>query len=203
MTTHSTLLRGKPEREALHEQRVVVSGVTWEQYVGMRELLDDHPGIRMTYLNGVLEIMSPSPEHERSKKMIARLIETYAVEKRIRLDGYGSTTFKKQAQERGAEPDECYVLGPLKDVPDIAIEVVLTSGGIDKLAVYAGLGVPEVWFFENGHFSVFRLADDGYASIPKSSFLPELDLDRLTHFIDCDDQTEAIVAYRDSLRGAE
>lgn len=199
MATHSTPSARTAATRAAGEQRIVVDGVSWDQYVAIRELLDDHPGLRMTYLEGALEIMSPSPEHERAKTMIARLIEAYAMDKRLRLNGYGSTTFKKEARERGAEPDECYVLGPLKEVPDIAIEVVLTSGGIDKLAVYAGLGVPEVWFFENGRFALYRLADDGYARIDKSSFLPELDLELLTRFVAAEDQTEAVLAYRDAL----
>ena len=181
------------------DQRVVVYGVTWDQYVTIRGALDDHPGLRMTFLEGALEIMSPSPEHERRKTLIARLIETFAIEKRISLNGYGSTTFRKQARERGAEPDECYVLGPLKDVPDVAIEVVLTSGGIDKLEVYAGLGVPEVWFFEGGRFVLFRLDAGKYGEIARSTFLPELDHELLASFVDREDQTEAILAYRSAL----
>lgn len=181
------------------DQRVIVHGVTWDQYVTIRGALDDHPGLRMTFLEGALEIMSPSPEHERRKTVIARLVETYAIEKRISLNGYGSTTFRKEARERGAEPDECYVLGPLKDVPDIAIEVVLTSGGVDKLAVYAGLGVPEVWFFEDQAFALFRLDGGEYRKITRSSFLPDLDLALLATFVDRQDQTEAILAYRATL----
>jgi Uma2 family endonuclease len=57
-------------------------------------------------------------------------------------------TFRKPAKERGLEPDECYVLQTLRDVPDIAIEVAYRHGVIDKLHVYAGLGVKEVWLWE-------------------------------------------------------
>jgi Uma2 family endonuclease len=123
------------------------------------------------------------------------------VEKRIALNGYGSTTFKKQAAERGAEPDECYVLGePLGEVPHFAIEVVLTSGGIDKLAVYCGLGVPEVWFFHKGRFHLYELTDHGYEPIARSRFVPDLDVEALATFVERDDQTAAVIAYRDSLR---
>lgn len=180
--------------------RLLIHGVSWGRYVLIRELLDDHPGLRMTYLEGTLEIMSPSPEHEREKTLIARLIEAWALVRRVPLNGYGSTTFRKEAKERGAEPDECYVLGsPLVEVPDIAIEVVLTSGGIDKLAVYQGLGVPEVWFYRKGGFSLHRLEAGGYVAIARSRFLPDLDLELLTRFIDGDDQTAAVRAYLDAL----
>jgi len=186
------------------DQRVVINGVSWGRYVAIRELLEDHSGLRLTYLEGVLEITSPSSEHERRKKLIARLVETYAVEKRVPLNGYGSTTFRKEAKERGLEPDECYVLGAViddaKEVPDIAIEVVLTSGGIDKLSVYRGLRVPEVWFFENRAFSLFRLGAESYEPVSRSTFLPDLDLALLASFVDREDQTAAVLSYRDTIR---
>src|SRR5205807_10387866 len=130
------------------------------KYLTLREALDDIAGLRMTYLEGALEIMSPSWQHEAIKSTFGRLIELYALERDIDLRAFGSTTYKKQAKERGLEPDECYHFGRRKAVPDIAFEVVLTSGGIDKLAVYQGLGVREVWFWMNGRFALFQLGDD-------------------------------------------
>ncbi|MEM9276765.1 MAG: Uma2 family endonuclease [Cyanobacteria bacterium P01_F01_bin.143] len=132
------------------EEKITLYNVTWEDYNSLVNLsMDKFPGLRMTFLEGTLEIMGTSSEHERLKKIIARLLEMYAVEKRITLNGYGNTTFRKEAKQRGLEPDECYCLGELRDVPYIAIEVAITSGGIDKLSVYQGLGVPEVWFWQN------------------------------------------------------
>ena len=150
------------------EQRVILYDVTWEQYVQLSDMfVDEFP--RMTYLEGTLEIsMTTSPEHERLKKIIARLIETYAVERLINLNGYGSATFRREAVRRGAEPDECYCLGTLAEIPDIAIEIALTSGGIDKLEVYRGLQVPEVWFWANNQFSVYHLRESGYELISRS-----------------------------------
>ncbi len=180
---------------------VVLHGVPWERYEALVELLgDDYPALRLTYLEGTLQIMTTSPEPERWKKTIARLIELWALERNVRLNGYGAATFRKKAKERGLEPDECYVLGDLVDVPDIAIEVVRTSGGIDKLEVYAGLGVPEVWFWEGGGLSVYRLGDDGYEQRDRSVLLPDLDLRELASFVDSPDQSEAVRAYRDVLR---
>ncbi len=180
--------------------RLVIHGVSWDRYVAIRELLEGNAGLRMTYLEGTLEIMSPSSEHEREKTLIARLVEAWAVARRVDLNGYGSATFRKEAKARGAEPDECYVVGALKEVPDIAIEVVLTSGGIDKLAVYAGLEVPEVWFFRRGAFALHRLGAQGYERIERSVVLPELDLDNLARFVGHDGQTAAVLAYLETLR---
>jgi Uma2 family endonuclease len=182
------------------EQRLILNNVSWEQYETLRATLDDIPGLRMTYLEGTLEIMSPSPEHEIDKTTIGRLIELYALETDIDLTGYGSTTFRKQAKARGLEPDECYCFGQLKEVPDIAIEVVLSSGGIDKLSVYKGLGIPEVWFWQNNQFAVYRLRQEGYELINRSEFLPELDLSVLAKYVKMPSQTQAVKAYRDTLR---
>jgi Uma2 family endonuclease len=89
----------------------------------------------MTYLEGALEIMSPSRLHENIKTRIARLLELFALERDIRLQGYGSMTLRHEPKGRGLEPGECYVLGPpqTEGFPDLAIEVSVTSGGIDKL----------------------------------------------------------------------
>jgi Uma2 family endonuclease len=116
------------------EQRLILSDITWEQYVNFIDsFVDEYPSLRVTYLEGILEIMSTSGEHERLKTIIARLLEMYLVEKNIDLNGYGSTTFRDKLALRGLEPDECYCFGELKVVLDIAIEIVISSGGINKL----------------------------------------------------------------------
>jgi Uma2 family endonuclease len=180
--------------------RVVLHNVSWQRYDALVTLLgDDYPALRLTYLEGTLEIMTTSPYHERLKKMIARLLEMWAVERNVPLNGYGAATFRKEAAERGLEPDECYVLGELVDMPDLAIEVVHTHGGIDKLDVYAGLGVREVWFWEEARFGVHVLEDGRYREVAASALLPALDLDELASFVTRSDQTEAVRAYRDVL----
>jgi Uma2 family endonuclease len=169
-------------------------------YLSLREA-DDSPGLRMTYDRGNLELMSPSPEHEDLKTTLARLIEVYAIERDVPLYGYGSTTFRRQTKEQGLEPDECYCLGgKLREVPDFALEVVLTSGGLEKLPIYAGLGVPEVWFWEDEAFHVHALREGGYEEIPGSAILPGLDLAVVARFARTRDQHQAAKAFRDWLR---
>src|SRR5580704_12864602 len=153
--------RAVPPSSLQGEQRFLMHGVPWKTYVLLREALDV-PGLRMTYFKGALELMSPSPEHERIKKMIARLVEMYAVEADTPLYAYGSTTFRRELKERGLEPDECYCVGAdLERYPDIAIEVVVTSGGIEKLPIYEGLEVAEVWFWadEARAFQLYALGE--------------------------------------------
>jgi len=182
------------------DQLVVMNGVDWRTYGALRELIDS-PGIRMTYLNGALEIMSPSRRHEHEKTTIARMIEVFALERDFPLRGYGSTTFRQEARERGLEPDECYCVGhELGDVPDIALEIVVTTGGIDKLEVYRGLGVPEVWIFKDGRFMLFGLQGDAYQPIAGSALVPALDFGAIEELVKIDDQHAAVKAFRDRLR---
>ncbi|XXT20408.1 Uma2 family endonuclease [Sorangium sp. So ce429] len=182
------------------EQRFVLHGVPWQTYVRLRDELDT-PGLRMTFCEGTLELMRPSIDHEATKTLIARLIEIFALERDVPLYGYGSTTFRREAKARGLEPDECYCVGEaLKEFPDIAIEVVLTSGGIDKLSVYSGLGIREVWLWERGTFQIHALRGEEYEAIAASELLPDLDLVALARFVRWPDQHEAVKAFRSWLR---
>lgn len=185
--------------ESADDQRFLLSGITWEQYEALRDLLDQS-GLRMTYLEGLLELFMPSEKHERIKKTLARLLEQYATEKNIRLYGYGSSTYRKQAKQRGLEPDECYYLDTKKEVPDIAIEVVVTSGLVDKLAVYQGLGVTEVWIWQDDQLKIHHLKQSGYEQLTTSELLPDLDLVLLTPCIAIADQHDAITTFRDALK---
>jgi len=188
--------------EPATEQRIILYEVSWEQYEQLSDMfVEEFP--RMTYWEGTLEIiMTTSPEHERIKKSIARLIETYAVERLINLNGYGNATFRRELVRRGAQADECYCLGLLAEVPDIVIEIALTSGGVDKLDVYRGLQVPEVWFWANDQFYLYRLRESGYELISSSEFLPELDFSVLSQYVGYVNQTEAVIAYRTVLQTA-
>lgn len=174
------------------DQRVRLYGVGWAEYEALCAMRGDGSVPRITYLEGTVELISPSLDHEYIKKNLARLVEAWAVRERIRVTGLGSWTVKKAEAERGAEPDECYVLGDRRDRPDLAIEVVITSGGIDKLAVYRGLDVPEVWFWEGGKLSVWVLGAHGYAQVDTSALLPTLDLLKLARCATIPDQLDAI-----------
>ena len=126
-------------------------------------------------------------------------------ERDIDLRGFGGATFRREANERGLEPDECYKLGKLEEdgVPDIAIEVVVTSALVDKMAVYAGLGVLEVWLWrpQSGSIVVHRLAGDHYRENARSGVLADLDLAQLSRFVrPGESQTQLAKAYQAELR---
>jgi len=190
--------------ETSHDQRIVLHGVSWSQYEMLLAIRGDGAGVRMTYLEGELELMSPSVDHEGIKTTIGRLVEAYAEELGLSLNGYGSWTVRSAPRERGIEPDECYVLGTHRsETPDLAIEVIWSSWCIDKLEVYRGLGVREVWLWREGRIEVLALKDEHYARIQRSELLPGLDLERLAGHAQEPDQTQAVRAFRAWLRAGQ
>ena len=160
--------------------------------------------MRAAYLDGELELTSPARPHEHWKKLTARLIEAFGDARGLQLNAFGSETHKKKARRAGLEPDESYVVGPEKPIPDLALEVVYRSGGIDKLEIYRRLGVPEVWFWIDSRLHVYRLARDGsvYRRIRRSRALRGIDLalvERLVATSDRSHQSDAVRAFRQSL----
>ena len=181
--------------------------IPWNQYDSLCVARENTAGPRMAYLDGALEIMSPSPRHEYEKKLIARLVEAYAEEGGLSLNGFGSTTYRRKVKEAGLEPDECYCIGPAKKFPDLAIEVFHTSGGVDKLEIYRRLRVSEVWIWASDRFWIYVLDPRPrkapvYELREQSAVLPRLDLAEITRIVAATDeshQTEAVRAYRRTL----
>lgn len=177
------------------DQRVFLHGVPWSHFEAILALRGDAPVPRMAYHAGVLELMTPSRNHESIKKTLARLIELYALRTGARLAGYGGWTLRSAPKAVAIEPDECYILGDprLKEVPDLAIEVVWTSGGLEKLELYRGLGVAEVWQWRDGAIAIFSLQDDRYVREQRSRWFPDLDMALVARLAGHEDQHEAVL----------
>jgi len=181
----------------------VLRHIPWSLYCALREATEGQR-LRLTYLDGALEIMAPSELHEESAKLLARLLETWAVEHDVDLRGYKSTTWRSEVKTAGAEADECYTLGPLTPggMPDVVIEVTVTRSEL-KLATYARLGVREVWQWSPSvaRVVVRELQDGQYRerSDSRSGVLPDLDLSRLASFVlPGNNQTRLVRAYRET-----
>ncbi|PIG94560.1 Uma2 family endonuclease [Gloeocapsopsis sp. IPPAS B-1203] len=194
------LLEAKIKKVDSEDQILILNGVTWQQYEAFLDIIGDNfPGLHITYLEGTLQFMSPGRKHEFTKKIIANLLEAYLQETRIRYYPLGSTTFRKAAVARGIEPDECYCIGSDKEFPDLAIEVVVTSGGVDSLKVYQGLGVSEVWFWED-ELLLYQLQGEMYVPITTSNLLPNLDIKLLVSYIKSSETSDAVWQFREKLR---
>ena len=181
---------------------VVLHNLTWADYQRHLETRGERSTPRFAFLDGVLEIMSPSLTHETLKSLIGRLVEVWCLEKDIEFRTCGSWTIEKKEVHRGVEPDECYVFGNRADPerPDLAIEVVWTSGGINRLDIYRLLNVREVWFWQRGRIAVHALRGERYEEVAASEVVPGIDLAELTRFLDRPMTSQAIREYRASLQ---
>ncbi|MBD2299808.1 Uma2 family endonuclease [Nostoc sp. FACHB-87] len=198
------------------EEKFISSGVSWDSYESLLAKLENNSHYRVNYLDGILEIVSPSIRHEKIKTNLGMLLERFFYSKRIRFVPMGSSTFKNKARKAGAEPDECYCIGEEKKVPDLAIEVVLTSGSVSKLEIYRRLGVAEVWFWERNQFKLYHLRDNsqeeqatvypetyGYEPLSQSEILPELDISLLEQCLTISDSIQAIDEFEQGLKAAD
>jgi Uma2 family endonuclease len=174
-----------------------VARVDWDGYGKILEAMAPNR-IRITYDQGWLELMSPTPEHERLKSQLSRVLEALFLAFDVDFLNGGSTTFKSQLIDRGFEPDECYWLTNLDKVadvsaydptvgpfPDLGIEIDVTSSSINRKAIYAAFQVAELWRYEqDGQLRCYRLQDGDYAAIERSRFLPQMPISELQRFVE-------------------
>jgi len=195
-----------PPTEIIH-----LSGISWQTYEKLlQELSDRH--LRLTYNRGNLEIMTPSPEHELSKEVLGRFVETLAEELAVKIYPLGSTTFK-HPELSGAEPDKCFYIYNINAVrgkkrldltkdpaPDLVIEVDITSSSQNRLQVYADFGVAEVWIYNGDSLAIKKLQNGTYITSQTSQFFPNIPISDIAGFLqqaETMDYLELVKAFRD------
>ncbi|MCB9788606.1 MAG: Uma2 family endonuclease [Deltaproteobacteria bacterium] len=192
-----------PSPPAAAADRIIrLPGAAWEDYERLLEIRGDRGGLRIAFLDGEVEFMSPSAPHEGLKSVIGCLLEAFCLARDIEFSTFGSWTLKDKAVSAGVEPDECYIFGPdptLAPVPHLAIEVIWTSGGLGKLEIYRRLGVQEVWVWRRGQLEVHLLEGGTWVPSPQSRALPGIDLTTLAAHLDHPTTSQAIRAYRATL----
>lgn len=177
--------------------------VSWEQFEAIEHSFEGIVGVKFAYLDGTLEIMTISPEHEDTLSTIVRLLEVYMDELDIRFYKRGGPSLGSKELGARSEPDQSYNLEIKKPFPDLVIEVVFTSGGIDKLVGYQRMGVTEVWFWEDGVLDIYHLYGNGYSKVSNSELISALPLDIFKHYITYHDQYDAVKEFRAVLRQGE
>jgi Uma2 family endonuclease len=186
------------------ESPLLFEGLTWREFKAVEQLLD-RPGYRLSFLDGVLEIRQmPGEPHETVKKRIAALLEIYLLMAGFDFTPTGSMTLESEAVAVKREADESYKLAPGRKLPDLAIEVVFSSGGIDKLEAYKRLKIKEVWFWEDGVLDFYHLRgeDDGlhYEKIASSEEVKGIDRELLSRCINMVNHVEAIKTFQQAIQ---
>ena len=197
MTT-STL--SKSNDTNLEQKLLLPRNYSWQEFVVLENLLTSSGSFRITYLDGWIELMTVGEPHELIKKSLAILLEAYFIEMGIEFIPVGNATRRGEEKGTSFEPDESYYLGEKKDNPDLAIEVILTSGSLEKLEKYRRFKIPEVWLWENNQLDVYALISSEYHLVSHSQLLPDLDLDLLVRCVQMPSRLEAMNAFKAGMR---
>ncbi|MGB3513396.1 MAG: Uma2 family endonuclease [Microcoleaceae cyanobacterium] len=178
------------------ENKTVLTGVRWETYQALLLDLAENPSKKLTYDQGSLEIMTPLPEHEINKGFLGRLVQTTTEVLGLEISSLGSTTLSRKDLQKGIEPDECYYItneasirGKIKfdfnidPPPDLAIEIDITSSSLDRLTIYAALGIGEIWRFDGENLFIYCLQNGSYQEQEQSNVLPILSKSVILNFL--------------------
>jgi Uma2 family endonuclease len=152
------------------ENQVMLIPGTWNDYLKLDAQFTG-TGLRVTYLEGIIELMSISPLHEVIKQTIGHLVVEYCLHRGLFFGHHGGPTHKRK-KERAAEPDDSFIFERGRELPQLVIEVALTSGGLDKLRVWAGWPIEEVWIWKKGKLHFHRWQGAAYAEEPSSKLVP-------------------------------
>lgn len=177
-------------------QCVILQGVSWQTYERLLADFEDSHAAHFAYDQGVLEIVVPSAKHEEPNRTLALLIEMLALERDMDIRNLGSTTFKRLDMLRGFEPDTCFYIQRVEQIrgkddidlavdppPDLVIEIDITHPSLDKLPIYAAVGVPEVWRYNGQVVTIFTLGQEIYSPSHASTILPGVTSADLSRFI--------------------
>jgi Uma2 family endonuclease len=176
--------------------RMILCGISWHTYQQLAADLGEQP-VRLAYDQGTLELMTPSFEHERLNRLLADIIQAIAFGKEIPIEHAGSTDFHREDVERGFQPDSCFYLGDnvrviegkkrldvsIDPPPDLVVEVDVTNRSLNKLPLYATIGVPEVWRFESEHVILYRRSGETYQEVYTSVVLEGVTADDVLRFV--------------------
>lgn len=179
--------------------------IDWAGYESLLAIRGECRSPRIAYLDGVAELMTPSRGHETVNRGLGYLVAAYCTEIGVAWSSIGAWTLKQKRKQAGLEPDDCFIFGDdpdSKDKPDLAIEVVWTHGGIDKLEIYRRLGISEVWFWIRDAITVHVLGESGYKVCERSACLPAVDLAVLCRFAEVKPTSAAVAQLVAHLRGA-
>lgn len=177
--------------------RVVLYNISWQQFESLLADLGESRAARFAYDNGTLEIMTPLPEHEYYKETIGISIQDIAEVLEQDYESLGSTTWKREIKKAGVEPDNCFyfqnepkIRGKLHfnleqdPPPDLALEIDLTSKSLSRFAIYARLGVPEIWCYDSGELKIYQLEGKEYIEVQNSSIFPTLPIQEIPGLIE-------------------
>ncbi|MBM3752688.1 MAG: Uma2 family endonuclease [Acidobacteria bacterium] len=175
--------------------RVVLRDISWDFYQSLLGEIGDAPGTRITYDNGLLQIMVISAAHDNPNRTLASIVEIVAEETETDVCHLGSTTIQRPDLLKGFEPDSCFYFTnadsvrnknalelPRDPAPQLVIEVDVTASSLNRFSIFAAVGVAELWHYADDKAEIYVLKNGEYEKAANSLFLPVLTPGALTEF---------------------
>ncbi|MDC0833808.1 Uma2 family endonuclease [Geitlerinema sp. CS-897] len=172
--------------------QLLLEDIDWKQFENILSELGEHRASRLSYSNGLLEIMVPLPEHENAKEIISDIIKILLNIRGLNYDSLGSTTLKNERMNRAVEPDACFyiqnqaaVIGKKRldlrtdPPPDLAVEIDITYR--TQLDNYQVIGVPELWRYSRQGLQISVLQNREYIESNSSLIFPDIPIIELVN----------------------
>lgn len=175
---------------------LTLRNITWQTYENLLADLDEQSGVHLTYDQGVLEIMTLTPEHESINRYLSSLIDLLVDELGEDVHPVGSATFKRADVERGFEPDSSFYFTQATQMrgkkridlrvdpaPELVIEIDISHGSLDKLSIFAQFGIAEIWRYDGANIHIYHLVDNAYEEHSDSRIFPSLTDEKIEKFL--------------------
>lgn len=179
------------------EYRTILPNISWQTFKTMLTEMSHQRSTRLAYDNGILEIMSPLMSHENSNRLIEGFVLVLCEEFGKEVKSAGSVTLTRDDLERGGEPDSSYYIQNeflVRDKenidlvtdppPDLVLEVEYSRPQIDKLKLYASMGIPEFWRFNGSVLRIYILSNEQYSEVQVSPTFAPVPVKEIPRFID-------------------
>lgn len=177
--------------------RVILHNISWQQFENLLIDLGESRTARVAYDNGILEIMTPLPEHEYYKEVLGDAIKEIAEVLERDYESLGSTIWKREIEQAGVEPDNCFYFQNEAEIrgkldfdlsqdppPDLVLEIDVTSKSLNRFPIYARLGVPEIWCYDAGELKIYQRGNEEYIEVEISSVFPTLPIQEIPQLIE-------------------
>ncbi|WP_016950758.1 Uma2 family endonuclease [Anabaena sp. PCC 7108] len=191
------------------ETRALLENITWQTFKTMLAEMGSNRTNRITYDHGIIEIMTPQKPHENSNRLIEVFVGVLCEELGLEVNRVGSLTLTRDDLEYGAEPDSSYYIQnellvrekenidlAFDPPPDLVLEVEYSRPKIDKLKLYAAMGIPEFWRFNGTTLRIYTLTNKQYSETQISPTFAPISIKEIPRFIEESKKIGQIAATR-------
>ncbi|CAD5979269.1 hypothetical protein PCC9214_04488 [Planktothrix tepida] len=179
-----------------HPGNIFLENVPWQDLETIIFKRQKNGETLLTYDNGRLELITPSPLHQEYREILEEFIIALLDLYNINYRGLGFTLWQRPDLKISLEVDSCFYIQNLPRIeklltislpenppPDLVLEIDLTYKSLSRRSLYARLGIPEVWRCDENKLKIYQLNEGEYQQVSHSFVFPEIALEGLPQII--------------------